>query len=426
MQNLRQKAYSMLRRSEGFFKTDMVYLTKGASWFNIITFSNFISLFTLLYIFANYLDSTTYGTYRYFLSFYAILTAFTLGGFNTAVTRSVAQGFEGDFYRAFRFQFLSALLASLVTIGIAIYYFVQGNSVLASGFIIMALALPLMESADLYQSFLNGKRLFKTLTVTNIVSNIVTTIAILVTVLLNNSVLVILAMYFLSWIVIKVFFFLRIRKEISREKISPGFFRLGTNFSLVSLANGISLYIDRVLLFHFTGPHEVAVYSFAAAPAEQIKGFFKNLSNLILPKLSTRQENEIISGLPQKLFMMLIIIVPIIVVYILVIPTLFTWFFPQYVESIGFSQIYVLSIVGMLVMPINAAMSAIPKVKSLMFANVVSPLVSLPITYVLISMFGIWGAVWAKLITRIILLVTSLLALFKGKSDSVKETNLSQ
>ena len=427
MQSLKNKAYRALRWSEQYTKTDMLYLAQGGFWLNIVTVSNFLSSFLLLYIFANYLDSTTYGTYRYFLSFYAILSVFTLGGFNTAVTRSVARGFEGDFYRAFRFQFISASCVSIITMGIALYYLVQGNTLLASGFLIMAFALPLMESLDLYQGFLNGKRLFKTLAVTNVVSNVVTATVLLIAVLLNGSVLTILAVYFASWIAIKIFFFVRIRKEIARDKTSPGFFKLGANFSLVNLASGIAAYIDRVLIFHFTGPHEVAVYSFAAAPAEQIKGVFKNLSSLILPKLSARREQEIMSGLSQKIFMMALVITPLIVLYILVIPTLFSWFFPQYLEAVGFSQIYVISLFGMLVIPINAAMSAIPKVKSLMLANTISPIISIPVTYILISAFGIWGAVWAKLATRMILLVLSVAALITGKRDpGVEEVTPSQ
>lgn len=421
MQNLRNKAYRLLRGSDNFFKTDMVYLAKGGFWLNVVTVSNFLSSFLLLYIFGNFLDSTTYGTYRYFLSFYAILTVFTLGGFNTAVTRSVAQGYEGDFYRAFRFQFTAGGVVALVTMSIALYYFLNGNTLLSTGFLIMAFALPLMESLDLYQGFLSGKRLFRTLAIVNIVSNIVSTIALLVAVMVSTSVVAILAVYFVSWIMVKMFFFFRIRKDILRENVSPGFFRLGTRFSLVNMASGISLYIDRILLFHFTGPHEVAVYSFAAAPAEQIKGFFKNLSSLILPKLSIRNEKEIMSGLGRKIFTMIMVIVPIIIVYVLIIPKIFSWFFPQYLESVGLSQVYIVSLLGLLIVPMNMAMSAIPKTRALLAANTISPFLSIPVTYLLIGTMGLWGAVWAKLATRMILLCTSTIALIVGKKDISSE-----
>lgn len=411
MQNLRNMGYRLLRHSESFFKTDMVYLAQGGFWLNMITVSGFLSSFLLLYIFANYLDSVEYGIYRYLLSAYGILTIFTLGGFSTAVTRSIAKEFYGDIYKAFRIQFLSSLAVSLGTLIISTYYFLQDNSVLGIGFLIIALALPIMEPFDLYQSILNGKRMFKAMAITSVISNIFATALIILAVFLGGTVISILTIYFVAWILLKLAFFSKFKKLIANDKRSENFSEIGINFSLVNIISGIATYIDRVLLFQLVGARELAIYSFAAAPPEQIKGFFKNLSSLILPKLSTRREEEIMAGLPKKLILMFVIIIPMMALYILVVPVLFDSLFPQYIESVRYSQLYIISLLGLLVIPINAAMSSIPKTKSLVAASLVTPMISIPITIILIVFYGLWGAVWSKIAIRTIGLVVSAIAL---------------
>ena len=51
----------------------------------------------------------------------------------------------------------------------------------------------------------------------------------------------------------------------------------------------------RILAFHYLGAVELAIYSFAIAPPEQIKGVFKFLGTLALPKFSKRLGSALVS-----------------------------------------------------------------------------------------------------------------------------------
>src|SRR3989338_6310130 len=99
MQNMRNKAYQLLRRSEDFFKTDMVYLAKGGFWFTLAQTVVSLSSFFLAVAFAQFVTKEAYGQYKYILSIVGLLGAFTLSGLPSAFLFSWS-GRSGQFFRA--------------------------------------------------------------------------------------------------------------------------------------------------------------------------------------------------------------------------------------------------------------------------------------------------------------------------------------
>ncbi len=104
MNNLRVKTYKILRKSEKFFKIDMVYLAKGGFWITSGQSINTILSLVLIVAFANLLPKETYGTYKYILSLAGVLNIFTLTGMNSAVARAVAVGSEGALKASVKYQ----------------------------------------------------------------------------------------------------------------------------------------------------------------------------------------------------------------------------------------------------------------------------------------------------------------------------------
>src|SRR5436190_679725 len=110
MQNLRAKVYSLLRKSEAIFKTDMIYLAKGGFWQAFGQASSSIFSLFLILTFANLVPKETYGLYRYILSLAGILGVFTLTGMNRSVTQAVASGYDGALKTAVTYQLKWSLL----------------------------------------------------------------------------------------------------------------------------------------------------------------------------------------------------------------------------------------------------------------------------------------------------------------------------
>ncbi len=120
--------YQFLKRSQKYTGTDNVYLAKGGFWLTLGQFFSLAAAFLSAIAFANLLDPTTYGNYRYVLSLLGILAIFSLDGVGDAVTQAVARGLEGSFYTGFKTKLKWGAIGSLIAIGAAIYYWIRGNN----------------------------------------------------------------------------------------------------------------------------------------------------------------------------------------------------------------------------------------------------------------------------------------------------------
>ena len=140
----RIKLYHLLRWSEKYTKTDMVYLTKGGSLLTIGQFIASSSAFILSIGFANLLPEETYGTYKYVLSIFPILAIFTLQGMNTAAARAVSNKLDGTIQDSLSYRMRFSLYGSGASLLIALYYLIIGNASLATSFSIIAIFLPLV------------------------------------------------------------------------------------------------------------------------------------------------------------------------------------------------------------------------------------------------------------------------------------------
>ena len=73
IKKIKEKIYNLLRWSEKYTKTDMVYLAHGGFWLSFGQIISSLSSFLLAIAFANLLPKETYGNYKYILSIASIL-----------------------------------------------------------------------------------------------------------------------------------------------------------------------------------------------------------------------------------------------------------------------------------------------------------------------------------------------------------------
>ena len=102
MEKWQNKIYQILRGSEDFFKTDMIYLTKSGSWLSLSQGIAMLAGFFISIAFANLFPKESFGTYKFILSMVAILGVFSFTGLSTSVVQSVARGFGGSLRQGFR------------------------------------------------------------------------------------------------------------------------------------------------------------------------------------------------------------------------------------------------------------------------------------------------------------------------------------
>jgi len=254
---------------------------------------------------------------------------------------------------------------------------------------------------------LNGKKLFRNSTQYYSISRIISVLILITTIFFTNNLFIILLSYFLPWTILRFFFLLvTIKKFCPNKKKDKGTMSYGKHLSLVGVISNLSIYLDNILLFHYLGAVQVAIYVFAFAPVEQVRALYKTIPILAIPKLSNRSILEIDSILYKRLSRLFIIGAVIALLYLLVAPYIFKILFPRYLDSIFLSQL--LSVILILRLPmafLGAAVQSKLNVtpKNWLYWRTTPHIIFIVALFILTPLYGIAGAV----ISRVILLLSS-------------------
>src|SRR5215471_18973214 len=122
LRRIQERLIRVLRWSERYTKTDMVYLVLGSVWLSGSSVMSGIISFLLALAFANLFTNDAYGTFKYALTLFGILCVACLRGMDTAVTRGAARGNDGTVTMGLRSKILYSLLGSLAALAVAAYY----------------------------------------------------------------------------------------------------------------------------------------------------------------------------------------------------------------------------------------------------------------------------------------------------------------
>ena len=346
IKNIKQKTYDFLRWSQRYTGIDNIYLATGGFWLIV---QQIISIFTglLLYVcFANFLSPHDYGIYKYVLSIVALLGIFNLEGMNTSLIRSVAKGFDGSLTVALKEKIKWSRAGSIILLGICGYYFLRENTTYAILFLIAAFFFSFYSIFNVYLSFLNGKKDFKKRTTYFTFCQIFYITGLVIALYLKANLATIIFLYFFLQTVGNIFGYLKVSAQKENDRESPEMANYGKHLSLMGAMGTITANIDKLIIYHFLGPVELAIYSFALLPVDHIRTSFKIIRPLALPKFSKRNLEELKSTVPKRTILLLGTTIVIILGYILIAPFVYKFLFPQYEESIFFTKIYVFALLG--------------------------------------------------------------------------------
>ena len=160
--------------------------------------------------------------------------------------------------------------------------------------------------------------------------------------------------------------------------------------------------LDKILIWHFLGSAQVAVYTFGIIPLQQAQGLFKSIGILAFPKLSQRPLQELKVNLPKKIFQFFLLLIPVVIVFILIIPFVYKIFFPKYIESIFYSQIAILILLFFPNFLLGEAIVAKMKEKEIAISSLSYSSVRIILLIILTPLYGIIGAISALLIANVL------------------------
>jgi len=417
IKKVKQKGYSLLRKSEKYTKTDMVYLVRGTSvLFNGQMWTS-LSLFLAAVCFANFLPKEIYGNYKYVLSSAAIIGSFSLTGLNSAIKQSVASGFTSSLNHGFRLSIKHSLLFFIISTGVSIYYFFHHNNLLGYGFLLVSIFQPIIQASEVYNAYLNGIKDFKKIAKNNILRTTTVSIFIILITVFSGNVFYLLSIYFVGNMIIS---FILYKEQLNRNEtndnsqIDTGIISYSKHLSLSNAISRLAFYLDNILVFQFIGSAQVAIYTIALAIPEQFKGLIKIQGSLAAPKL-IKIENY--SFLIIKIIKMMLILILPVGAYIFLAPTIFMLFFPKYLESIFITQIIAISVLFTTAIQ-QAAFEAKKEIKINYIFNITSSIFRIVVLTSSIILGGLIGLAIGHTISRVFNFILSILLLIKMQKNS--------
>ncbi len=403
---IKERFFLLLRKTEPYTKTDMVYLISQSGWLFFGQGAVFISSLLLAWIFANYLEPADYGLYKYVVSFATIASITSLTGIGIALARTTAQGHEVHLPRLIRLRILCSLVGSIGLLGVGIYYLSVDNTLLATLFVIAALWLPVYDTLSDYQFFLQGKKAFRIHTGLRIAQRLILTSIVIVSILLSQNIILVTFVFFAAT---ALSHFIALRYTLQRyprqDDSTTPYTSLVSYGKRVSLQNVFLIgatHLDKILLFKLLGPTQLAVYYFAVAIPQELNGFLSNLNAVAFPKLIDKHSPEFKWALLKKIALFAIALIVPIIVYILAAPYLFTWFFPVYKDSIFISQLFIGTILFVPISLLWQYFYAVDHKQALWFATIVGPTSLIAGIVWLVPYYGLIGAVLAVYIRGVI------------------------
>lgn len=401
MADLKDKFYRWLRLSESFFKADMVYVAKGTFW---VAFGQvFTSLLSLLLIIvvANWLPKETYGLYRYILSLAGILNIFTLTGMSRAVSRAAATGNEGAFAAAFKYLLKWNLILLLAFWILSGYYFFNDNRLLALSLFILSFFSPLTIAFNIYSAYLDGKKEFRLNNIFSVFSTAIYVLGMIAAVIFFGTVTWLIAVYALTTFASSLIFYLVTVKLFRPPKTTDdkSFLKYGRELTFIGFIGPVASQIDKIILSHFWGPIELAVYSLATTMPERATSFIKGWVSIAFPKLATKTPEEINTVFYKRILQGLSIGAIMTLGYIILSPYVFKYLLPQYLDALFYSQILAISFV--FAMP-NRYVSLLLESQKMSRIILVRGLIQSLIMVLLYIVLGIWGGILGLVVAQVI------------------------
>lgn len=404
MQTLKHKTIDILRWSEKYTKTDMVYLARGGFWTVYGQAGTFVASFLLVWAFAHFLSPETYGTYKFALSIFAILSLSTLPGVRTALSRATARGMTGSLKFLTQTQMCWGLIGMLGAILIAAYYYFNGNNELALLFLIVAPFVPFLETFANYETYLLGLKDFKTKAIYQILQRSIISVCSILIIVLSDNIYLITGGYLAIFTLAAFWFNKRAnKKHPQNEKIDHSSKSYGLQLTGMDMLSVGAQHLDKILLFHYVGPTILATYFFALALPNELRSLFGQINSIAFPKFSNTKYQNAAKALPKKLILYIIVLTVPTTLYIVLAPYLFSFFFPQYLHAVVYSQALAPLILFTPIMLIHYLLVARGKTKALYIINIVGPSILIISLLVLLPSFAIWGAITSLYIKEIVL-----------------------
>lgn len=393
----------MADKLKKILRFDIRYVMKNGSWLMLSNLFAVLSVLVTSYVFANYLDPTTYGEYKYLLSAGAVLTSFSLTGLGLAVIQGAAKNITGFLNYASKIGFRYGLIVTVLALSISAYYFYQDNTGLALGFLCIATFQPFFNNSSLIFNYLYGKEAYSTSTYASITKTTLTSLVLIGSALYFKDPIILLISYLLTNTVVNYAVRYATKPSDRQEKTTEGIklISYAKHTSVRNIFTNLAGNIDKILVFQNLSAADLAIYAFAIAIPEQFKSITKSINALLLPRFSRHNSENIKANMVYKAMVYGFFLLVLTASYIVAAPYIYKLLFPTYQESIFLSQVFSLITLTALAGLPTAALQASRNSAQLYKLDILTAVFQTISMITLFHFFGLIGVVYGRILGRV-------------------------
>ena len=398
---------------------DFAYVFKNGVWVSggkaIVLLLSFIGFYAL----ANFAPKEVFGAYSYLLSAAAIASIATLPGMLQVLVRAVARNEDGALMHITKLRLKFGLVGTFLLGAMSVWYLAHGNTYLGNVFLIAAVAVPVVETLrEMSLRYWQGREQFGKSSILSIVSQLLTSGALVIALFVTDQLVAIVAIFYGVALVAAGAVFYYTTHHVRNHTVDGYSIPFGFHMTAIQGLSLAANHIDKIIVWHFLGPIAVATYSLAQLPIAKLWQTIP-LQTLALPKLSKR---AFTAQLKHKTllytFLLTLLAVPVVIVFALIAPYLFSLFFPGYLESVPYFQVLLASFIFLPTTLLATALTAALKHKELYIIRVVFAVGQIGALLILTPLFSVWGVVFAVLFGYALqALVTIVVFLLSGTKD---------
>jgi O-antigen/teichoic acid export membrane protein len=389
----------------------MVYFASGNFWLTTSRVVSIVSGLVLTVAFANLIPPEVFGTYKYVIALLGIFGAFSLNSLGTSVVRTVAQG-NKDIIRPLFWKSVTWSIPASLAAGIgSLYYYINGNNELGLALVLIMVTNPFFNSFVVYKSLFVGSGDFKAMALYTIPRTLLSVAVMVAVLVVQKDIYSILLAYFISSLLLGWWMY---TATLRKYKVASGplsdetkgkveeTMKYGKDLSALGIIVQVMSYADQFILWHFVGPLQLAIYSFAQAPVREIRNFSENFFPIIFPKYATKSMEDVKKSMGLRIGQMFLVSLFICIAYIIAAPFIFKLLFPKYITSVLASQVLALAILFQPKGLIETLITAHGDIKKKYATTILSNISRIILLGILIPVYGFIGGAIAITLSELI------------------------
>jgi len=318
------------------WKIDAHYFAKNSFLVLIGQAIGFLRGIVSGYLVARFFDQTVYGEYQFMLSIMGMIAVLGIPGMATPVARAWSRGEPFSVAAVTRHQFLVAIIGSGLLLAAIPFLDMYGKADLWPLFLAAAILFPLPPIAMVrFGSYAVGKARFDISLRANVVWSSISVVLTTLIILFHQSALLVLVVAVATPPLVYLWMGRHFRPPMVEGRDESGnIIRFAWKLTIASLPADLAWYVDKLMISHFFGLNQLALFSVAILIPEQAKVFTKQFFPVAFAKQAAIVDSRATRlKLLQAVLAGTAVFAVGIAVYVLLCPFVIPFLFPNYDAS---------------------------------------------------------------------------------------------